>query len=649
MDPLQAVTQSISADGMFELRIQDGSPINVRCTIRFVFLIIESEQTKSIAFLPEYGPAIFGIENTGNSIMFSPLDVDLHSMFTISSKEYSLIQNFFNYASNSYLVIKKFCDVIDRPLEKQEYLVYYYGLNSVERPICLILRDNKLILDENETVIDTIEITSRTKITLSDIRMEPMFGVSNKMGQIIWFQSFNITNVIHWFLSIYLTKQYVIEQQQNLLNKIKIPETIETIASPVKQIPQNVNRVSLESMTPVNKQKEVISKTTPEPTYKKADEKKLERREELQKQNNSLLSVLNIKKSQYKEKSWLTEEKEPEISVIQQTSFDPVQKIEFPELHHNPIDKSTLLEIMSQKYSFVRPSPSHYLKNPVKIPGTFKLNLPYNANSPFTFLNRYKDADPQLAYQLLVSLVMCQFSGKSILDAYNVKANTSLPQVQAMYVVDYYKSDLPSYILSHPEILSNYRISALVYDKELLKSLPKKQLQKVSSFQVQYSFPHDPMKDLRTSMNNALMSARLRQFDPIKVFQDFSRSWIAVFQHHCKQNLLEPLFVRLSTDIARNNETWNIFREESELRQKWPLFLLHSMRDERVVENLLVAISAPQILHYFYDDCALIRRDDIVEELVFYTCVFASFRIKISNNGTVEEPLPGPQFDAIFK
>ncbi|EAY09585.1 hypothetical protein TVAG_056290 [Trichomonas vaginalis G3] len=578
--------------------------------------------------------------------MFSPLDIDLHSEIVLSGKESGSIHNFYNYASNSYLAMKEFCAISDRDLSRQEYLIYYSGINNVERPICLLLKDQKVILDENETIIDTIEINSRTKITLSDARQEPMFGISNKMGQIIWFQSFDVISVMQWFLALYITKYYVTEDQQSVINKIKLSSTIEAIPSPVKPSPQKVVQNSLETLTPVRKQPETTREspvTSPFTTPKKETHK-----DELRKQNESLLTVLNLKQTQYKERQYLSQEKDPELYPPQLYNTSEIKEnVEFPEIERKTINDVLIRSIVLESSEIPKISPSHYFKNPIANPGLYRLNLNYNPESNLLFINKYKSADPQTAYQLLVSMVLCQFNDKSILEVYNVHDSTSNQQGQAMAVVDHYKSDLPAYILSHPEILTHYRVSAIVYDTKLLKELPKKELQRAINFQPLYRFPHDPIRDLRHSMNYALQMAKIRRFNPIKVFQDFSRAWIAVFQNHCKFNL-ESFFIRISSD-QRQNDTWAIFRDETELKQKWPLFLLHSMRDEKVLENLLLTLSNKSVINAFYDDCAQIRRDEVIDELVFYTCIFANFYIKISNNGVVESPLYGPQFEAIFK
>ena len=923
MDLINPALNNISAEGEFMLSVGDNEPIKAYLTIKFVFLLIQINDQESIIFLPEYGPAVnFGSKNSGNVLMFTPLDIESHLPFTIQSEEETKIDMFFNLAANSFISFHEFIKIIPDSLTYSEHLIAFFPPNQLERPIFLQIMNNKLIFDDNSEIIKEIEITSRTDLILPNIGEEMRLGLKINNNEIIWILPFSVTSFMKWFLIINITKQKLIEKNKKMLSQIitiendnennenvvlkeekmesnnkqsknktkrkrkikhkkfsnknktnkdqnkeenkqsieieleqssqneekhetdidkfneneqqninidkktkKENEQVENYQKQIENQDEN-NEIKNDNKTFENEEKEKIDenikdlktneqdskinknqndnsdKNTTENDYSEYDyeyeyeytdeeednekenhiidnisiefrindeddvidlldplnkqnndwtfsvrqeieERKRKQKEEIEKKKmdelNSFHEKLeNEKRKKLKIKQELSKKTEESIKkrlkkfkprinpIFQQSpsltyptlmnetsnqdknsrnedkfnevSNDSNEINESNEENHEKeenslmflseplkpliLDQNEVEKEVQQRLSNITFINFHrYFKNPQAAIKTSSkavniINkawvLNYIKDEEHSFYSKFKNADKETLYLLLYGLVLCQYNNKSLLKTYKIDKDSIKPKItfnlmpdqkqandelfkEAEIVVDTLRTNLPSFILKNKEILHDYRCSALVYDTELLENITKniknRELQKPSNKLLlndpPFTFPHMPIVDLRNSMFDALHSARINKLNPIKVFMDFQRAWIAVFQNNMRTDL-NSFFVSIADEVREKPE-WQTFKSDNKFVQKWALFLLHSMRDDAVSLNLLEVLDHQSLISQHYYECAEIRKKSVVTELIFLTNIFAEFHIKISNEGVVEEPLPGEQYNSIFQ
>ena len=676
MDVIIPFVENECASGNFKVRIEDGPSFVACCTIRFVFLTISAPKLdfQSTIFLPEYGPAInFGSEQSGKVLMYTPLDIETHKGFTIEGDEQIKIDQFFQLSMNAILSLNEFMKLFTEQIKYNEHIIAIFPPNDLDRPIFLMLADGKLVFDDNATSIYELEITPRTEIKFPGVGEFQGIGVSDQSNQIICIQTRTAKSLMSWYLVLCINKHLIIEKQKKLIEGI---ETIQMF-SPVEEeektnTTEEATSEEIPALTPASKENteetsaeeasspfsnniELEKESQEQTSFEKIVVPDInpyileqeERRKELSSKNESTKTMLQKQLLKYKNKVHVSCDPIPQLEYPKPPPVQKAQNEPAVELKPFILPKEQALSMVDDRFQAHFINIKHYFKHPKPSPYLPALKLEYNPDDRTAFFESYIIASPEATYNMLLGIVLCQFADKSIAKVYDIKGNFRDLTEEAVAVVDLLKGKIPQFILSSPEVRKHYRISSIACDVELLKKLPLKDPVKPSRCEPVFTFPHRPILDLRFSMYEALLNAKIRKLNPLRVFQDFSRAWIAIFQNNLSRTL-DSFFTSIANEL-RGNDTWAIFKTDGEFRQKWALFLLHSMREEKVMENLLEVFNYPNIISRHYNLCAEVRNHDIVAEVVLLTQAFAECHIKISNDGLVEEPLPGKQIESIFQ
>ena len=669
-----------------KVSIDNQQSFSANISIKFVFLIVSSPENgfESVIFLPDYGPAISFGEKASKIILFVPINMTNSKSFTIENEKTVIIDQIFQLSTNAILTLNSFLKQIQTPIELKQHVIATFPPNNLDRPVFLILKNNKLKFDDNGTNFYEIEINTRTDITFSGIGSQATVGISDKSMNIIHLQAFPDESTMKLFLILIHTKYLLKQEEKKKIDSITAEKELieyqndtnpssnvytsnenDKNENKTQNLKWNSNQVGKDNLESLE------IKTTKDFIKEKNDCKEIDT-------NNYLLQKEEERKEKYKSKA-LKNDKIKKLMEQQLLNYKPKEKInnaiqhipqiEYPKLNQtkyvNPENielntnydklnqpkhytKEEIKHIINTRLKLHRINLKHYFKNPKPSYILHNYSLDYNEKDKTSFLEAYKAADPQTTYKMLIGIVLCDFKGKSIAEAYSFKGKFDTINDEAYTIVESFGTSLPQFILSNRDnLLPYYRVSSIIHDKELLEQLPHKEyITKTNPIQPLYSFSHKPILDLHESIIHALFSCKIGKLDPFQTYKNFSRGWSSFFSNNIRTNMND--FFTAITKEVQNNETWEIFQSEQEIRHKTAFFLLSSLQEEKLYENTILIFNYPKIIGEHYNPCAEIRNKQIVEEFLLYTHIFTEFHIKITYDGVVQQPLPGKDYEKYF-
>ena len=712
MDLIESFLCHTKFSSRCKVSIDNQESFDAVVSIKFVFLIIYAPEIEfeSVVYLPDYGPAIsFGCDPS-NIILFVPIGLNGSKSFTIENEEPLIIDQIFQLATNAILTLNSFIKQIQEPISFQQHVVAIFPPNDLDRPVFLILKNNKLLFDDNGTILFEIEINTRTDISFSEISSLASVGVSDKLKRIIRIQSFPDESTMKWFLVLMHTKYLLKQEDKKAIDSIAaIKDLIEYQKDEETQINNNENQDQYDNNRPSSdivkwcshqKTKEANNLTEEESSeelkiktaeelineksishemklksrFEEEEENKKEKIKSAISQNEKTLKILEQQRLNFKPKENMhffneiipslqypneiyneceeeNEENEEEVYENKEDNLNNInnylEELEY-EIKPKLYSREEMEILAKNRFDIHRINMKHYFKNPKPDYVLQNYTIEYDEHDKTSFLEAYIAADPEKTFKMLLGIILCGFVGKSVAEAYSIKGTFDNINEEAHTIVESFGTSLPQFILSNRDsLLPFYKVSSIVHDVKLLKKLPHKDYITITyPIEPLYSFSHRPILEMRESTIRALISCRIGKFDPFTTFKDFSRGWTSFFSNNLRTNN-EGFFVSIANEIE-NNEEWDIFKGDGEMRHKTALFLLTCMKKENLMENTLLIFNYTKIISEHYNKCASIRSKNIAEEFLIYVQVFSEFHIKITNEGIVEQPLPGKDYNELF-
>ncbi|EAY15484.1 hypothetical protein TVAG_210140 [Trichomonas vaginalis G3] len=608
MDKIQQILKTSTPSGKFLISFGEHEPVEMEIISRFVFLEFGSVIQKGVAFLYDYAAAVnIGIDSD-HSIYFNSNNSSNPS-FKIYSSNKQNIEIISHLASMAQISYKEFLKLTRTvKFDVKEHMICQFPDSPFPRPIQLHLKDLKAIVYEGNDVKCEYLITQRTNFLFPPFKTQPMFGLTNKPDDLLWFIVPTYEKVEEWFLIVSSIQEGLSFQKESLLRNMSVEKIVVTPIKSEKDQPTKISedqtttpstppQEGLETRTVTNSNKKKhkrmsIDAPTQDPVVSSlniASQRRKQRINELMDESDKITEKLKLKISRYTPKKYVNEITAPTIDYPSQSVKDKIDSNSFLAENQKQVNnEQQIRQEISRLISSPSVNISRYFGSSCNY-SPLSVKFDYDPFAPESFVASFISATPSDSYILLMALVKNGATTSALSPIYNCTSDASEgPIAELASIVDAHIKDLFDFILDELNNLhSYYSPAALTRDFDLIKYLRElhKPLERPANFpdSLPFSFEHRPVEGIRHWIFNILYETRMKNPDTRKFIFQLCRCLSKFFSHYLISGTVEQFLRQLASE-SNQSYLWSALKKNQEWSLSWYLFLLKLYKEDTLIQ-----------------------------------------------------------------